>query len=536
VVAGSGGAGLTAAVTAAARGLRTLLVEKTGLWGGTTALSGGVLWIPANPLMSRDGVPDSLDEALRYLAQIAGEPTGATSEGRRRAYLDAGPHLVEFLASRGFRWTRIPQYPDYYPELEGARRGRSLEGELFDGKRLGPWLKSLRRRKGPEPAAQSKDFDQLVLALRTLRGLIRTSRVFGRTWIWEALGRAPLSAGLSLVGQLMNVAIRDGVTVWLDTALRDLVVEEGRVAGVVLERGGKQITIRARRGVVLTTGGFARARDLRRRYQPVGDEWTSAIRSDTGDGLLAGLEAGAAAALMENAWWGPSFVSPDGVRAFSVWERSMPGSILVDTAGRRFVNESASYLDVGRTILERNQTVPTIPAWMVMDDRNRRHYPLMSLPPGRTPEAMVRSGFLVRAGSVEQLADAMAMDPAVLRETVDRFNGFARRGVDEDFGRGRSAYDRYYSDPRMKPNPNLAPIQRPPFWAIRIFPGDLGTNGGLLTDERARVLDLGGEPIKGLYAAGNTTATVMGRTYPGAGGTIGPAMVFAYLAAEDMTR
>jgi 3-oxosteroid 1-dehydrogenase len=246
------------------------------------------------------------------------------------------------------------------------------------------------------------------------------------------------------------------------------------------------------------------------------------------------MEAGAAVALMEEAWWGPSFVTPDGARMFSVWERSMPGSIIVDRSGRRFVNESTSYLDVGRMMLERDRTVPAVPSWLVMDSRHRRRYPLVTLMPGITPKRVVENGFLVRARSLDELAEKTGVDAAGLRDTVRRFNAFARSGIDEDFHRGESTYDRYYSDPRVKPNPNLGPIDRPPFWAARMYPGDLGTKGGLLTDQRARVLREDGSVIPGLYAAGNTTASVMGRTYPGPGGTIAPAMVFAYIAAHDM--
>jgi len=212
----------------------------------------------------------------------------------------------------------------------------------------------------------------------------------------------------------------------------------------------------------------------------------------------------------------------------------MPGAIVVDQAGERFVNESASYVDVGRALLERDRTVPAVPSWLVLDARHRRRYPFGAFPPGRTPRALVESGFFLRAGSLVELAGKMGVDPAALLRTVARFNGFTGSGVDADFGRGGNVYDRYYGDPRVRPNPNLGPIDHPPFWAVRVYPGDLGTKGGLLTDEHGRVLREDGASIRGLYAAGNTTATVMGRTYPGPGGTIGPAMVFAHLAARRM--
>ncbi|MBM3678002.1 MAG: FAD-binding protein, partial [Actinobacteria bacterium] len=289
-------------------------------------------------------------------------------------------------------------------------------------------------------------------------------------------------------------------------------------------------------GVLLAAGGFARDGAFRRLHQPAGDEWSSAGRGDTGDLVKLGIGLGADTALMDDAWWGPAFVSPEGARQFSVWERSMPGAIIVDQSGERFVNESASYVDVGHAILERDRLTPAIPSWLIMDARHRRRYAFGAFPPGRTPKAAIGSGFVVKAGSIAALAAATGIDGDGLRRTIDRFNGFARTGVDEDFRRGSNVYDTYYGDPRVRPNPNLGPIGNAPFWAVKVFPGDLGTKGGLVTDVDGRVLRPDGSAIGGLYAAGNTTATVMGRTYPGPGGTLGPALVFAYRAARAMAE
>jgi 3-oxosteroid 1-dehydrogenase len=313
------------------------------------------------------------------------------------------------------------------------------------------------------------------------------------------------------------------------------VVDEGRVVGAVLA-GEKPLRVSARRGVLLAAGGFARNPELRRRYQPACDEWSSAARGDTGDLIELGLALGADMALMDDAWWGPAFVSPEGARQFSVWERSMPGAILVDQGGRRFVNESASYVDVGHAILARHREAAAIPSWLIMDARHRRRYAFGALPPGRTPRTLIESGFVVRASSLDDLARQTGVDPNGLRGTIGRFNSFARSGIDGDFGRGSNVYDNYYGDPRIKPNPNLGPIERPPFFAVRVYPGDLGTKGGLVTDEDGRVLRPDGSAIDGLYAAGNTTATVMGRTYPGPGGTLGPALLFAYAAARHIAQ
>jgi 3-oxosteroid 1-dehydrogenase len=485
--------------------------------------------------MLADGVPDTFEDALTYLEGIVEDAGPATSPERTVAYLRTGPDLVRFLSRLGFRWARAESYPDYYPDLPGGRVGRSIEGAVFDGRQLGPLLATLRRRADVPPLAlQTRDFAPVTLALRTPAGAARMVEVLARTARWRLQRRVPLSAGLSLVGQLMTIAVRAGAGIWLDSPLRQLVVEEGCVTGVVIEREGQAVTIRASRGVLLAAGGFARDAGFRRAYQPTGGEWSSAGRADTGDAIKAGMAAGAATALMDEAWWGPSFLTPGGGRMFSVWERSMPGAIIVDQAGERFVNESASYVDVGRALLERDRTVPAVPSWLVLDARHRRRYPFGAFPPGRTPRGLVESGFFLRAGSLGELAGKMGVDPTALLRTVTRFNGFTGSGVDADFGRGGNVYDRYYGDPRVRPNPNLGSIDHPPFWAVRVYPGDLGTKGGLLTDEHGRVLREDGAPIRGLYAAGNTTATVMGRTYPGPGGTIGPAMVFAHLAARRM--
>jgi 3-oxosteroid 1-dehydrogenase len=537
VVVGSGAAGLTAAATAAASGLRTLVVEKSRFWGGTTAFSGGGVWIPSNPVMVAAGDADSPDAASAYLDDVVGDTGPESTPARRKAFLDAGPDLVAFLSQHGFRWTRAEDYPDYYPERPGGRVGRSIEGQVIDGRELGPLLPTLRRPPGASPLpVQTRDLDKLNLALRTPRGFTRGAVVTARIVAGRLSRRVPLAAGLSLVAQLAIIGHDHGMEVWLHRPLRDLVVEDGRVVGVVVTDGDRGIRVQATHGVVLAAGGFARNPEYRRRHQAVGDDWTAASRGDDGDAIRLGSEIGAATSLMDEAWWSPTFVFPEGARTLSVWERSMPGAIIVDQSAQRFVNESASYLDVGRAILERDRTVPAVPSWLLIDARHRRRYLLGTLPPAYTPRRLIESGFLIRAASLLDLAVQTGLDGRTLGGTVERFNRFAATGIDEDFGRGESAYDRYYGDPRVRPNPNLGPLERAPFYAVRLYPGDLGTKGGLVTDESGRVLRPDGSPIVGLYAAGNTTASVMGRTYPGPGGTIGPAMVFAYLAARDLAR
>jgi succinate dehydrogenase/fumarate reductase flavoprotein subunit len=255
---------------------------------------------------------------------------------------------------------------------------------------------------------------------------------------------------------------------------------------------------------------------------------------DTGDAVRAGIAAGAATALMDDAWWGPCFLDQDGTSNFMLWERSLPFGFIVDSSGQRFMNESASYTDCGHWQYERNATAPAIPSWLVIDSRHRRYYPFGAILPGMTPKKVLGPDFMIKAASLEELAAACGIDAKGLRATAQRFARFAEQGRDEDFHRGDSAYDRVYSDPRVKPNPNLGTVAKAPFYAVRVWPGDLGTKGGLLTDEHARVLREDGSVMASLYAAGNTSASVMGRTYPGRGSTIGPAMTFGMIAGRHI--
>jgi 3-oxosteroid 1-dehydrogenase len=330
--------------------------------------------------------------------------------------------------------------------------------------------------------------------------------------------------------------MKAGVPVWLNTPLTGLEVTDGRVTGVRATRDGEPVLIRARRGVLLATGGFERNEEMRRQYQraPIGTEWTTGATGNTGDGIRAGLDLGAATGLMDDAWWGPSILLPGGPY-FCLAERSLPGCILVNGAGQRFVNESAPYVDAVHAMYHGNTPEnPHIPAWLVFDQRYRDRYVFAGLPPRKAlPRRWYAAGAVVREDSLADLAAAAGVDADGLVKTVARFNEFAAAGRDEDFGRGDSAYDRYYGDPRLA-NPNLAPLARPPFYAVKIVPGDLGTKGGLRTDERARVLRGDGTVIEGLFAAGNASEAVMGRSYAGAGATIGPAMTFGYIAARTM--
>ncbi len=535
VVVGSGGGGMVAAITAASRGYTSLVLEKESKWGGTSAYSGGGMWMPNNPLMQADGAGDSRERALTYMDAVIDYTGPASSPARREAFVDAAPKVVEFLSKEGFEFVRAEEYPDYYPDKPGGMIGRGVEGKPFNGKKLGPWRKTLAAAPGtPAVAMTTRDTQYLPVVTRTWKGFVGTMKMALRTAWWMLTGREPLGIGQAFLGSLMHIAQKRGVQVWLNSPMVELVEEDGRVTGVVIERNGQRQRIRARVGVMLTAGGFAKNDQMRRTYQAVGSEYTSVSPGDTGDAILAGGRLQAATELMDDAWWGPTFMMPNGNPAFAVYERGLPGCILVDANGKRFANESASYVDVGHAMLDLPAKDGAVAeTWLIMDAKHRKHYLMGMTPPGITPKEWFESGFLKRADSLEDLAVQCGIDAAGLRATVERFNGFAKSGKDLDFHRGDTAYDTYYGDSSVKPNANLAPIENAPFYAARMVPGDLGTKGGLVTDEHARVLRTDGSPIEGLYAAGNTTASVMGRTYPGPGSTLGPSVTFAWLGALD---
>jgi 3-oxosteroid 1-dehydrogenase len=537
VVAGSGAAGMTAALTAAHFGLSALVIEKAGSFGGSTARSGGGIWAPGNSVLRAAGVADTPEQARAYLAHVAeGVPAA-----RREALLEYGPEMLGLvLAKTPVRFAWVPGYADYYPEAPGGlSAGRSIEPVPLDGRRvLGAELARLARPYLPSPVAITQAEYRWLSLGRHPRGVRAAVRVAGRAARARLLGQRVLSMGQALAAGLRAGLVASGVPVWLDTPLAGLEVAGGRVTGVRATRDGEPVLIRARQGVLIATGGFERDEQMRRRYQraPIGTEWTTGAAGNTGDGIRAGLDLGAATGLMDDAWWGPSITLPGGPY-FCLAERSLPGCVLVNGAGQRFVNESAPYVDAVHAMYEGDTPEnPHIPAWLIFDQRYRDRYVFAGLPPHRPlPRRWYAAGSVVRADDLAGLARAAGVDADGLVKTVARFNEFAAAGRDEDFGRGDSAYDRYYGDPRLA-NPNLAPLARPPFYAVKIVPGDLGTKGGLRTDEQARVLSEDGTVIEGLFAAGNASEAVMGRSYAGAGATIGPAMTFGYIAARTMAE
>ncbi|KAF2474548.1 fumarate reductase/succinate dehydrogenase flavo protein domain-containing protein [Lindgomyces ingoldianus] len=545
LIVGSGGSALTAALRVRSAGLSALVVEKSAKVGGTTTYSGGGHWIPNTHL--HEGANDSPEEALEYMEAIIGDAGPASSRERKLAFLQNGPKMVKFLEDEGFRWRKTVGYPDYFPEQRGGKiGGRGVEPAMFDLNVLGPWKDRLNFNPTRPPfPVYTYELSKLVRAKSSWDGMFMAIRVFGlRQYPQILLGNSPCTLGVSMVGQLLYLNIEKGVSIWTESPMTDLVVKDGQVTGAIVEKVGKKITIEASRGVILAAGGFAKNTEMRKKYQasPITSDWTSVIPTDQGDAISAALKIGAATALMDAAWWGAAMVDPKSGQAFwCLYDRVLPHSIIVDQTAERFTNESQNYNSIGHALWKRNEVSPAIPSFLILDSNHRDRYVLAGrLMPGHTPQEVLDSGFVTKAETIQELAEKLDLSASVLGETVKRFNGFVSSGVDKDFHRGESAYDSFMGDPSYSPNRNLGAIERGPFYAVKLWPGDLGTKGGILTDEYARALkedsDGGRQVIQGLYAVGNSSASVMGRTYAGPGATLGPALTFAYIAANHIIK
>ncbi len=552
VLVGSGGGALTAALVARHHGLDVLIVEKTGLIGGSTAMSGGGVWVPDNPPMRKAGSQDSAAEALAYLAAVIGDVGPASSPARRRAFVEAGPRVVAFLQEQGIPFRYADGYADYYSDLPGGKdRGRTIEALPFDTNTLGPYKSKLRpgSTKGLGLVGLGTELTRMSYYSRSPSDLLIALTVLARTYGSRLRGQDLTANGGALVGRLLEQVLKQDVRIETEAPLTEIISEDGAVTGVVVRKNGRDLRIRARKAVLLAAGGFSRSDELRKQYG--GDQaqtaaWSLANPGDTGEVMQLAIKLGAATDLLDEAIWLPGPRMPDGgpppvasdrraytgkrLNAFSR-ARWRPGSIIVDANGQRFVNEAVSYMEIGQRMFAQNRTVRAVPSWLIFDDGFRRRS-LFGVIPGDLPAKWVTDGFLLKAGTLEGLAEQAGIDPHGLKETVNRFNANARGQADPDFHRGERAYDKFMGDPRLGA---LAPLDRPPFYASAHYPSDVGTCGGLLTDEHARVLSEAGEPIENLYATGNMTASVMGRHYLGAGASIAPALIFGYLAIKHIT-
>ena len=550
VIVGSGGGSMCAALVARQLGKQALIVEKQALIGGSTGFSGGVWWVPNNPVMKRAGVADTAERARRYLDSVVTYDGPGTTPARRDAFIRTGPKMVEFLERQGMKFVYADGWSDYYDELPGGEpRGRSLLAELFDTRELGAWESKLSRYKGFNLPVPTDQFPALMLAKRTWTGKKAALALVGRMIKGKLTGARLAGAGAAIQGRMLQIALREQLPIWTESPLVDLIVEGGRVSGVAVRREGRLVRVQAREGVLMNVGGFSRSGAMRERFQPKpnSNTWTNANPGDTGEGIEMAMELGAAVDCMDEAWWVVTSLGPDGLPPkpggyagdgtplpfMHHLDLSLPHSMMVDQLGERFCDEAGAYMEIGQRMYRREkETGKAVPSWVVMDSRQRASYPWGTAQPGQVPQEWLDSGYLIKADSIAELAAKTGVSKNGLLGTVERFNGFCRTGVDTDFGRGSRAFDRCHGDPTVKPNPNLGAIEKPPFYAVRMYPGDVGTAGGVVTDEHARVLREDGSVIAGLYATGNCTASVVGRCYPGAGASIGASFTFGYIAAH----
>lgn len=542
VVVGSGGGSMCAAQVLRAAGKSVLILEKTDLVGGTTARSGGVMWLPNNPFMKRDGVADSFESASTYLEGLLQGQIDApgSTPARRRRYLIEAPGMLEFLERNGIKLDRVREWPDYYDERPGGSvPGRTVVARLFNLKELGEWAGKLRPSfvQIPLPASLEEMMElpaykrswrvKLLMLKLILRAL--TARLTGKRWV---------AGGAALQGRMLQAALRLGAQIRTSSPVTELIVEDGAMKGVVTARDTMPWRIAARLGVLVNAGGFARNQAMRDRYLPgTSVKWTLAAPGDTGEMIEEMMRHGAAVAQMDERV-GNQLTIPPGAEDSEIKPTAQamtasPHAILVDQSGVRYLNEGGSYMAYVKAMMERNRTAPAVPSWAVFDSQYLAKYMLAGTMPGRPkPQRWYAEGYLKKANSLAGLARQLQIEPAVLEATVTRFNRFVAGNCDEDFHRGERAYDRWLGDELHKPSPALGAIEKPPYYAVPVYPGDVGTYGGVVTDEFARVLRADGSVITGLYATGVSTASVMGRLYPGAGSSVGPSFVWGYVAAR----
>ncbi|WAC94191.1 FAD-binding protein [Mycobacterium sp. Aquia_213] len=551
LIVGSGGGGMAAALTAHASGLDALVVEKASYFGGSTALSGGGIWVPGAPSQRRAGYSPDPEAVVEYLLRIT---EGLVSEARIRQYVESAPKMLEFLEglSGWFEFVWKPGYADYYPELPGGSElGSTINVPAIDLRKLGADEQLMLKPLALAPRGiwlGPKDLRTFFRIRQSWAGKGILLKLIWRMFKARAFNERMAAIGQSLVARLRLAMRESGIPLWLDSPMTELLTDvDGSVTGAVIERDGAKRRIGARHGVILASGGFDHDLAWRKEHLPVVDQdWSFGNPVAMGDGIRAGEKLGAATDLLDEAWWFPAIQWPDGRMQFMLNERMMPSQFIVNGDGKRFINEAAPYMDFGHAMIDGQKSgVTHIPCWLITDHRSWKRYvvgghlPIPKIPfapvptGGKIPSAWLESGVVKAATSWDDMAAKIGVPAGQLHQTASRFNELARKGHDDDFNRGDSVYDNYYGDPTL-PNPNLYPLGDPPYYAFRIVLGDLGTSGGLLTDEHARVLRPDATVVPGLYAVGNTSAAVMGRSYAGAGATIGPAMTFGFVAAKHL--
>ena len=553
LVAGSGAAGFAAALTARLHGLDVLMVEKEPLFGGTTAYSAGVIWIPGNSHQRAAGIVEQPGEALTYLRSHVGNWLDLA---KAEAFLANGPLMLDTFEREGFvSYELAATWADYHPdEPGGSQGGRSLVPNEFDGRKLGAWFEKLR------PALTTMmPLGGMMVGRNDLPHVFKMTRSFasaahvGRMVARHARDRLTYSRGTrlvngnALIAKLAVNAFARGISLWLSAPVIKLTMSQGRVTGAIVEREGRRISVSARRGVVLACGGFPADAELKSRvyaHLAAGKNHVLLPPSgNTGDGLRLAQSAGGHFhdEVHQPAAWTPVSLVPqrDGLAVPfpHFFDRGKPGYISVNRHGRRFVNEAKSYHVYVPAMVESCRNDPTVEAWVVCDYRAIRRFGLGALGPAPMRiQPFLRSGYIMRGYTPAELATACGIDARGLEQTIASFNHTAQRGQDPEFQRGSDAYQRFNGAPGHTPNPCIAPLDTPPFYAVRVVPGELGTFAGIATDASAQVVDREGRRIEGLYAVGNDAASVMGGTYPGAGITIGPALTFGYIAGRHLAR
>ena len=556
VVVGSGNGALTAALCSHDGGAKTLVIEKSSQFGGTSATSGGGVWIPNNRYAMAENVDDSDQDARNYINSVS--PEGMIKDELIETYISEGPRMIDYLHENSqVKYRNLAHYPDYFPDNTGGKEGnRSMEPEPIFGTKLGDDLGKLREQH-PQTAFTmgpiNMNFTQVEgqLLLGALPGWkMQFAKLFTKyildfamrlKWGWKDRRLTMGNAGIARL--ILSLKDRK-VDLWTLTAMTDLVDENGKVIGIKATKDGSSINIKAYKGVILAAGGFERDQDLRDKYLPKPSiaEWSAANIHNTGDALKAALKLGADTHQMDTGWWSTTMKVPGQEKGWlSMVDKSMPGNYTVNKNGERFSNESQNYVSfVNDMFAKFDEGNPCAPCYMIFDSNFRKNRPCGPLlqgsmqPDSAVPKEWWTPSFLSKGETLEELAEIAGIDPDGLRATQAKVNGYAVTGKDLELQRGDSAYDRYYGDPSVTPNPCLAPLKEGPFYCMVLYPGEMGTAGGLVIDTHARVLKQDGQPIAGLYACGNVTTALL-PTYPGPGSTLGPAMTFGYLAAKDIT-
>lgn len=533
LIVGSGAGAMTAALFAKANKLNVLVIEKSKYYGGSTAMSGGGIWVPNNPTLKRAGVKDSSQQIVAYMKEVT---QGTVPEEKLKAYAEEGPEMLEFLEKFSshltFFWSK--GYSDYHPEyIHGHSEGRSIEATPFDLRKLGDDAKYIKPTPIEFPGGlymTASEFKEMTMVMRTWEGKKTAAKVGFRTFYNRITGKQMVALGQSLIGRLRLVMKEHNIPLWLNTSFQDLIIEDNKVIGATVLQEGKTLEIKSKYGVLLACGGFDHNASMRKEYLPelASGNYSAGSKDNVGEGIEAALKLEVDTEYMDDAWWMPSFTLPNGVNFTLVSERAIPRSIIVGENGKRFTNESAPYVNFVHDQIEAKQKS----AWQIIDSVALKRYMYAGKAPGaKIPKEWFESGTAVQAETIKELSEKIKVPYDSLNKELEAFNEMVKNGKDTLFNRGESAYDKYYGDPTL-PNPVMDYLNKPPYYAFKLEMGDIGTKGGIKTDEWGRAVRKDHTAIEGLYATGNVSGSVMGRDYAGAGATIGPSMVFGYTAVK----